>query len=137
MTTRVGILLFEHVDLLDAGGPYEVFLTAGRLVERGGAVSPFDVVTAGVGPGAVIAYGGLGLVPTHTFDNVGPLNVLVIPGAIAIDAVNSAINNSHFEGILIECNLLSVFGKFLKLIDSKLEIIHLLFRNLSSRIVFK
>ena len=28
---RIGILLFDQVDLLDVGGPYEVFLTAGAI----------------------------------------------------------------------------------------------------------
>lgn len=32
---RVAILLFDGVDLLDVGGPYEVFLTASRLAQRG------------------------------------------------------------------------------------------------------
>jgi putative intracellular protease/amidase len=30
MTTRIGILLFDDVDPLDVGGPYEVFLKTSR-----------------------------------------------------------------------------------------------------------
>lgn len=82
---RVGLLLFDEVDLLDVGGPYEVFLTANRLAERLGEIAPFEVLTIGQGP--VTAYGGLGLVPQTTPDEAGPLAVLVVPGAIAIDAV--------------------------------------------------
>lgn len=84
---RIGILLFDDVDLLDAGGPYEVFLTASRLAERGGLDAPFEVVTIGDGP--VKAYGGMGLIPQLPVAESGELDVVVIPGAIAIDEVAS------------------------------------------------
>jgi transcriptional regulator GlxA family with amidase domain len=87
MSTHVGILVFDEVDLLDVGGPYEVFLTAGRLVVRDGAPSPFSVTTIGVTRRPVTSYGGLGLVPTHTVSDVPDLDVVVIPGAISIDNV--------------------------------------------------
>jgi len=86
---RVGILLFDQVDLLDVGGPYEVFLTASRLAVRDGGEPPFEVVTLGAGPGPVAAYGGLRLTPQATLAECGPLDVLVVPGAIAIDEVIS------------------------------------------------
>ena len=93
---RIGLLLFDDVDLLDVGGPYEVFLTASRLAERDGEPRPFDVMTIGMGRAPVKAYGGLGLIPTHTFDDVTQLDIVIIPGAIAIDRVldNDAIMRS-------------------------------------------
>jgi transcriptional regulator GlxA family with amidase domain len=84
---RIGIFLFDQVDLLDAGGPYEVFLTAGRLAERMGEAAPFDVVTVGVTGDTVTAYGGLRLTPHCSVEEAGHLDVLIVPGAIAIDAV--------------------------------------------------
>lgn len=42
---KVAVVLFEGVDLLDVGGPYEVFLTASRLVLRTGDPAPFEAVT--------------------------------------------------------------------------------------------
>src|SRR2546421_278021 len=84
---RIGILVFEQVDLLDVGGPYEVFLTASRLVERDGGEPPFEVVTLGLTQDAVGAYGGLRLTPQATLANAGQLDVLVVPGAIKIDEV--------------------------------------------------
>lgn len=84
---RIGILLFEQVDLLDAGGPYEVFLTASRLVVRDGGAPPFEVLTVGVEPDPVAAYGGLRLTPQATLADCGPLDVLIVPGAIVIDDV--------------------------------------------------
>jgi len=84
---RIGILLYEQVDLLDVGGPYEVFLTASRLVVRDGGEPPFEVLTVGLTPDAVTAYGGLRLTPHTSLDASGVLDVLVVPGAIAIDDV--------------------------------------------------
>lgn len=85
--TRVALLLFDDADLLDVGGPYEVFLTANRLRERDGESAPFELLTVGVGDGSVTAYGGLGLVPTHALENVGAVDLIVVPGAIAIDEI--------------------------------------------------
>lgn len=87
MTTRIGILVFDEVDLLDVGGPYEVFLTASRLAARQGKQEPFEVRVIGVTGDPVVAYGGMGLVPTHNLANAGEIDVVVVPGAIAIDRV--------------------------------------------------
>ena len=84
---RIGIVVFEQVDLLDVGGPYEVFLTASRLVERDGGEAPFEVLTLGISGQAVSAYGGLRLIPHAALADSGALDVLVVPGAIRIDEV--------------------------------------------------
>lgn len=87
---RVGLLLFEDVDLLDVGGPYEVFLTANRLAVRNGAPAPFEVVTMTPdGARTVTAYGGLGLVASHDLDTVGPLDLAVVPGTIDLDTATA------------------------------------------------
>ncbi len=82
---RIGILLFDGVDLLDAGGPYEVFLTASRLVERAGGDAAFEVLTISADGQPVLAYGGLQLGPTHAAADVGALDAIVIPGTIDLD----------------------------------------------------
>jgi transcriptional regulator GlxA family with amidase domain len=69
------------------GGPYEVLLTASRLVERDGGEPPFEVLTLGLTREPVSAYGGLRLIPEATLADAGPLDVLVVPGAIRIDDV--------------------------------------------------
>ena len=84
---RIGILLFDGVDLLDAGGPYEVFLTASRLAARDGEPPPFEVVTVSPSGAPVEAYGGIRLTPHCGADAVGDLDVLVVPGAIDIEAM--------------------------------------------------
>lgn len=83
---RIGLLLFDDVDLLDTGGPYEVFLTASRLVARDGGEPPFEVVTLSPTGGPVTAYGGLGLVPRAGLADSGPLDVVIVPGTIDVDA---------------------------------------------------
>ncbi len=83
----MAIVVFDDVDLLDVGGPYEVFLTASRLAERQGRPPPFTMTTVGLTPYPVTAYGGLRLVPDTTFRDLGPVDILVVPGAIAIDEV--------------------------------------------------
>jgi len=84
---RVAILLFDGVDLLDVGGPYEVFLTASRLAERDGRPAPFDVLTVSATDGPVVAYGGLGLAPSDALTEAAGSEIVVVPGAIDIDEV--------------------------------------------------
>lgn len=83
-STTVGILLYDGVDLLDAGGPYEVFLTATRLVLRDGGPPPFEVLTATPDGAPATAMGGLGLVPHTSVAELSP-DLLVVPGAVDLD----------------------------------------------------
>ncbi len=84
---RVAILLFDGFDLLDVGGPYEVLLTAGRLLERDGQANPVSVeLVSPVGADAR-AYGGMtvtGLAPVDAADGA---DIVVVPGTIDLDAV--------------------------------------------------
>lgn len=86
---RIGLLLFDQVDLLDVGGPYEVFLTANRLAARSGLEAPFDVFTMGVSESPIASYGGLGLTATCSVDDAGPLDVLIVPGTVDIDTTSA------------------------------------------------
>ena len=86
---RVAIVLFDDVDLLDVGGPYEVLLTANRLLQRRGDPEAFDLVTVSPGGNPVASYGGMGLVPHTSFAALGPVDMAILPGAIAIDDVLS------------------------------------------------
>lgn len=85
--TRVGVLVFEGFDLLDVGGPYEVLLTASRLVARDGAPEPFEVVLLGLDTEPVTAHGGMVVTPTMALAEAGDLDVLVVPGAIDLDGM--------------------------------------------------
>ena len=82
--SRIAILLYDGVDLLDSGGPYEVFLTAARLAVRDGAQPPFEVVTITPGGDPVAAYGGLLLTPHADAAAIGEIDVLIVPGTTDI-----------------------------------------------------
>ncbi len=79
---HISILLFEGVDLLDSGGPYEVFLTANRLAERAGGDPPFAVDTVTLDGEPVTAYGGLGLIPSAAADVLATTDLVIVPGTI-------------------------------------------------------
>lgn len=89
VVTHVALVVFEGVDLLDVGGPYEVLLTANRLVVRDGGRPPFEVLTVSADPDAVTAYGGLRLVPTGLLDDVDGVDVLLVPGTVDVSAAVS------------------------------------------------
>lgn len=82
---RIGLLVFDEVDLLDFGGPYEVFLTADRLLKRQRDERSLEVRAVSLDGEPVTAYGGVGLVPEGALDM--DLDVLVVPGAIDIGVV--------------------------------------------------
>ncbi len=90
-TMRIGILLFDQVDLLDVGGPYEVFLTANRLAQRRSGQAPFEVLTIGLTADPMEAYGGLVLQASHHVDSVGHLDVVIVPGTIDLDGPDQAL----------------------------------------------
>jgi len=86
VATRVGLLLFDDFDLLDLGGPYEVFLTANRLAVRAGRRAPFAVSTHSLDRQPRSAYGGLVVTPGADVTTDHDLDVLVVPGAVDLTA---------------------------------------------------
>lgn len=98
---RVAIVLFDDVDLLDVGGPYEVLLTANRLLHRRGEPPLFDVTTVSLGARTVVSYGGLGLVPHTSFGAVGPVDMVIVPGAVDMDDVLGREDLQDAIGVLL------------------------------------
>jgi transcriptional regulator GlxA family with amidase domain len=78
---RVGIVLFEDIEVLDFCGPFEVFSVV-RLNEekRREEPSPFDVWLVAERPGPVTTTGNMKVIPHCTFEDCPPLHVLVVPG---------------------------------------------------------
>ena len=78
---RVGIVVFDDVEVLDFCGPFEVF-SAARLDEerRREEPSPFEVVLVAEKSDPVIASGGMKVIPEHAFHTCPPLDILVVPG---------------------------------------------------------
>ncbi|MGJ7439909.1 DJ-1/PfpI family protein [Aquipuribacter sp. MA13-6] len=86
---RVGILVFDEVEVLDACGPFEVFATATRVharlhPDRAPLLEVVLVATSTERP--VVARGGLRLSADHTLTDHPPLDVVLVPGGVT-DAV--------------------------------------------------
>lgn len=95
--TRVGILIFEGFDLIDAGGPYEVFLTATRLAERDGGAPCYEVLLLSPDGRDVTAYGGMTITQTTPVTDAGHCDVVVIPGLITLDQARG--NSTIMEAV--------------------------------------
>ncbi|WP_284328350.1 hypothetical protein [Demequina litorisediminis] len=82
--TSIGILVYDGFDLIDAGGPYEVFLTAARLQRRAGEAPGFDVTMVSPGGADVVAFGGMTLTSLVSPEDAGPFDVVVVPGTVDV-----------------------------------------------------
>ncbi len=78
---RVGIVIFPDIEVLDFCGPFEV-LAATRLDEarRRDEPSPFEVMLVAETSEAVVARGGLRVLPDHTLTSCPRLDLLIVPG---------------------------------------------------------
>jgi transcriptional regulator GlxA family with amidase domain len=88
---RVGILLFDGVEVLDFAGPLEVFsrtrLTPGVESRRSEDSAPFEVFTVAARPLAVAATGGLRVMPHFDFVRAPRPDILVVPGGFGTRAL--------------------------------------------------
>lgn len=101
MTRRVAILLFDGFDLIDAGGPYEVFLTASRLAERDGLPPQYEVILVSSGGADAVAFGGMTLTALHDPADVGQVDIAIVPGTVDVAAaVADPVLASTVEGLL-------------------------------------
>ena len=84
---NVAILVFDDVEALDLGGPYEVFTTATRMQQRlqPGAPAPFAVQCVARSPAPVRARAGLRVLPDANFASAERPDVLIVPGGV-VDA---------------------------------------------------
>jgi transcriptional regulator GlxA family with amidase domain len=78
---RVGIFVFDEVEILDFAGPLQVFSTAARVAVAAAAPAPFATFTVAE-QAAVTARGGLRIAPTHTFASQPAIDVLIVPGGV-------------------------------------------------------
>jgi transcriptional regulator GlxA family with amidase domain len=77
---NIGVFVFDEVEVLDFAGPVQVFSTAARVATTAPAAA-FDTFTVAAAP-AVVARGGLTLVPRYLFGTAPSIDVLVIPGGV-------------------------------------------------------
>lgn len=101
MTKRVAILLFDGFDLIDAGGPYEVFLTASRLAERDGLPPQYEVILVSSGGADAVAFGGMTVTALHDPADIGQVDIAIVPGTVDVAAaVADPVLASTVEGLL-------------------------------------
>jgi transcriptional regulator GlxA family with amidase domain len=78
---RVGILIFDNVEVLDFCGPFEVFsITRLNPVRYRAESSPFEVFLVAEKADTIVATGGLRVIPDYTTTDCPPLDILVVPG---------------------------------------------------------
>lgn len=85
----VTIVAFDGMDLLDVGGPYEVLLTAHRLLERDGRRAPITMQVAATTSRTVTAYGGMGVDAPVALTDIPRTHILVVPGAVDIASLTA------------------------------------------------
>jgi transcriptional regulator GlxA family with amidase domain len=111
----VAILIFPDVEVLDFGGPFEVFSVTGRDRDP----KPFRVRLVAEQPGPVLARNGLSVNPDHTLADCPPADLLLVPGgmgtrplmhnATVVDWVRSRAAES--ELVLSVCTGALILGK--------------------------
>jgi transcriptional regulator GlxA family with amidase domain len=78
---RVGIVVFEDIEVLDFCGPFEVF-SAARVneVKRREEPSPFEVLLVAESAAPIVTTGGMSVLPHCTFESCPRLDIMVVPG---------------------------------------------------------
>jgi transcriptional regulator GlxA family with amidase domain len=74
---RVGIVIFEDVEVLDVAGPYEVF----SVVDRHAVPRPLELCLVAQERGAVIARNRFHMHAHESFRSCPPLDWLLVPGS--------------------------------------------------------
>lgn len=84
MTVKVGIYVFNNVEVLDFAVPYEVFSTASRVKARSATDTQiaFDVFTVAEKIEPVRSRGGLTVLPDNDFSTHPKIDILIVPGGV-------------------------------------------------------
>jgi transcriptional regulator GlxA family with amidase domain len=96
---KVGVLLFNEVEVLDFAGPFEVFSVACFLNTNERA---FEVSTVGETGEMILARNGLKVEPHYSFINAPDYDVLIVPGGYGADEVQRY--NSVMIDWILECD---------------------------------
>jgi len=93
MKLRVGIFIFDQVEVLDFAGPFEVFATA-----KQGEIHLYEVFTVGLTDENIKTFGGMQIEPNYTINNCPTLDIFILPGAEDI-SFPSLSNSKTFDWI--------------------------------------
>lgn len=78
---RVGIVIFDNIEVLDFCGPFEVFsVTRVNEDKRREELSPFETLLVAEKSDTVTTTGGMRVIPDHSFATCPKLDILVVPG---------------------------------------------------------
>ena len=77
---KVGILIFDDVEVLDFCGPFEVFSIARKPSESSDDVPLFEAITVAEEDRLIVCRGGLLVQPHYTISNHARLDIVVVPG---------------------------------------------------------
>ena len=109
---KVGILLYDFVDVLDFAGPAEVLsLTANNKAEQAFTLykkhllptRPFEVLTITDTGMQIKTHSGIKVKPDFSIDNSPELDILIIPGG-PLRAVQSVVKNQKIRDWIIKHN---------------------------------
>lgn len=89
MKLRVGILLFDDVEMLDFAGPFEVFASA-KINDQ----PCFEVITFGMSSNPVFVYGGIEVLPNLSIMTKTPLDLVIVPGGYGVQELK---NNAQVQ----------------------------------------
>lgn len=81
---KVGIFLFDEVEVLDFAGPFEAF---SLTMLPGQKEKPFLVQTVSQKAELIMARNGLRVLPDYSFDNAPEFDILVIPGGYGAEEI--------------------------------------------------
>jgi putative intracellular protease/amidase len=96
---RVGIILYDQVDVLDYAGPLEVFSVTRLDRETDGAKqtkNPFQVLLVSETMHVVTTSGGMQVLPQLSFDACPQLDILIVPGGWGARRERYNLNMIHF-----------------------------------------
>jgi transcriptional regulator GlxA family with amidase domain len=90
MTRKIGIFLFDEVEVLDFTGPFEVFSTASRVFNRmhPDLSVPFNVFTIADRLRVIAARNDLLVQPNYSIAEHPRLDVLVVPGGVVTEEIS-------------------------------------------------
>lgn len=86
VTRTIGIYIFDEVEVLDLGGPFEVFSTASRMKSRLHPDDPkaFEVFTVADAIRPIRARGGLLVQSNFDITEHPAIDILVVPGGVVL-----------------------------------------------------
>lgn len=83
---RVAVYLFDGAEELDWAGPYEILGVWRQLAEQAADAPTVDLVTVARQAGPVTCAKGLRVLPDRTWDDLGPIDLLIYPGGVGTRA---------------------------------------------------